>query len=314
MDNIYLKKYPLFIDFSDNNSTNPKIVGGKISNLATLWKSNFPVLNGQVLTTYMSDYLLNYIPSQSRISHNFINKNENKYFEEIRKTILNIKSPDTLSTAIKRIYSGTKRPIIIRSSATTEDGNNYSFAGIFKSFLGINTYKEIESSIKSILASIYDCSVINYCKINNIFHNKIKMSILIQQMVSPDVSGVCFTKNPINGDDQLKIESTWGFCDLLVGGEVIPDNFTVNSSGRIISKIIGSKKVMNKYLNGKLVQMQTSKDYQEKYSLTENQIISLFNLSKKIEKYFNRPQDIEWSFCKNQLIIFQTRPITSNNF
>jgi phosphoenolpyruvate synthase/pyruvate phosphate dikinase len=51
-------------------------------------------------------------------------------------------------------------PLAVRSSASAEDGRNASFAGQFKSFLGLRTAEEVTSAISACDASVREDSVV----------------------------------------------------------------------------------------------------------------------------------------------------------
>lgn len=53
-----------------------------------------------------------------------------------------------------------------------------------------------------------------------------KMGLIVQRMIKPDVAGVCFTINPISGDEnEIMIEAVNGLGEKLVGGEITPPAF-----------------------------------------------------------------------------------------
>ena len=83
----------------------------------------------------------------------------------------------------------------VRSSAFCEDSADYSFAGQFDSFLFVKK-EEVFDKIKECFLSAEKESVRAYCNQNGISPDKIKMSVIIQEMIDADFSGVLFSANP----------------------------------------------------------------------------------------------------------------------
>ena len=82
----------------------------------------------------------------------------------------------------------------IRSSFDAEDNENASFAGQFDTVLNVKR-EEVKDAFKKVKKSTYNNNAKEY---NNTFHeNEDNMTIIIQEMVQADFSGVIFTANPI---------------------------------------------------------------------------------------------------------------------
>ena len=58
------------------------------------------------------------------------------------------------------------------------------------------------------------------------------IGVVVMQLLDPEIAGVMFTQNPINGADERVIEASWGLGEVVVAGRVIPDNFRIDRSGR----------------------------------------------------------------------------------
>ena len=101
----------------------------------------------------------------------------------LKREILTIKE-------LKKILNdfNEKTKFAIRSSAANEDGTTKSFAGMYKTILNVsNNIEDIISSIKEVNDSAFSLRVKSY---NN---EKSKMNIVLQEMLIPEFSGVCFT-------------------------------------------------------------------------------------------------------------------------
>ena len=51
-----------------------------------------------------------------------------------------------------------------------------------------------------------------------------RIAVVVQALLDPEVAGVMFTKNPINGADERVIEAAWGLGEAVVAGRV-PDHY-----------------------------------------------------------------------------------------
>lgn len=77
----------------------------------------------------------------------------------------------------------------VRSSATIEDGNNHSFAGMFDTFLDVK-YKDLLDKIDKVKESVNSIRVKKY--MNDNFFNNTNMAVVIQKFIKVDYSGVWF--------------------------------------------------------------------------------------------------------------------------
>ncbi|MCW4052931.1 MAG: PEP-utilizing enzyme [Candidatus Bathyarchaeota archaeon] len=111
----------------------------------------------------------------------------------------------------------------VRSSATLEDNPSHSFAGQFKTFLNVRGMVQILESIMKVWESARSNRIALYSKKASINLERLKMAVIIQQMVEAEASGVAFTKNPMNGRDEVTIESVNGLGDSLLQDRVDPN-------------------------------------------------------------------------------------------
>jgi pyruvate,water dikinase len=143
-------------------------------------------------------------------------------------------------------------------------------------------------------------------------------------MVRSDLasSGVNFTLDPDTGFDKVVlVSSIWGLGENIVQGSVNPDEYFVykpslkNSIRQpIISRKLGSKeKTMIYDSSGSgTLNLDTKIEKQEKFVLTDAEVVKLANWSIIIEEHYGRPMDIEWAKdgLTNELFIVQARPET----
>lgn len=180
-------------------------------------------------------------------------------------------------------YFGSDAKVIVRSSANYEDKENASFAGIYESYLNVSL-EELEEKIDQVFNSIISEKALSYYSINQIPKEKVQMSVIVQEQIDPIISGVCFTKNPINLQNEIIVEYIEGNNNKFVSGLDTPKKFIFNPEFKQISET----------------------DELNNLELINSNLKSF----KEIEKIFGTPQDIEWAIDQNKnLYILQSRNI-----
>ncbi|MFX1297902.1 MAG: PEP/pyruvate-binding domain-containing protein, partial [Promethearchaeota archaeon] len=304
-------------------------VGSKAANLGKLIKDKFPIPDGFVVKTIAYDLYLsnNSLKKLIQKSLNSIDYNKAESVKNAANYISDLfersSFPKQLIEEIKLKYQAfSSFNVAIRSSATAEDLPKFSFAGQYDTYLNVKGLELILHYIKKCYASLWTNRAIIYRYKNKIPHDKVKIAVIIQEMVQSKSAGVLFTLNPITSDNkELLIESNFGLGESIVSGKCSPDQFFIKKSKR------GSFKILNKRIGikGLVAYPKSSEDkigieYKElsdesnqQPSLSENEILKLAKIGLEIEKKFNgNPQDIEWAIDQEDNIkILQTRPVTT---
>ncbi|HAO07652.1 MAG TPA: phosphoenolpyruvate synthase [Chryseobacterium sp.] len=200
----------------------------------------------------------------------------------------------------------------VRSSATAEDLPIASFAGQLDSYLNITGKQSVLNYIKKCWASLFTERAIIYRIQNDFDHRHVYISVVIQKMVFPEVSGIMFTADPVTGNREIvSIDAGYGLGEALVSGLVSADNYKVKD-GEVINKKISTKKIAIIALEGAGTEKQeVESNLQTRQVLTEKQILNLEHIGRKLEQHFGCPQDIEWCVEKKNIFIVQSRPITT---
>jgi rifampicin phosphotransferase len=331
LDLIYLKNFLLFInriiknmssyviDFQDIDKTKLDLVGGKGANLGELFSiQDIKVPEGFCVTTKAYKEIvrnnkelksllaeLTYLRSDNRKSIGEISR-------KIRKVIEEITIPENIISEILPFIKNKSNAYAVRSSATAEDLPTASFAGQQESYLNITGTDAILSNIKKCWASLFTERAVIYRLRNGIDDNNISLSVVIQEMVFPDASGIMFTADPVSSNRTIvSIDAGFGLGDAIVSGIVNADLYKV-CNGRIIDKKISTKHLAVYALkNGGTKEFEIEPEKQNTQALTEEQILQLEQIGRRIEKHFGSPQDIEWCLAKNNFYIVQSRPITT---
>jgi phosphohistidine swiveling domain-containing protein len=244
-----------------------------------------------------------------------------KVSQKIHQKIMSAEWPEDVKMGILKSYHQVIKmsgaPLVsVRSSAHDEDSALHSFAGQLSSFLYLSSDEKVLEAVKECWASAYSERSLHYRKINNLSVVNIKVSVIIQQMIDPDMSGVFFTCNPINGkNDQVIINSVYGVGEGLVSGILDADTFTIDkSTKKVVEKNVveKTKKLIRDNANQKCIEVDVEQSLHNKDSLSEKELSNLLAMAFQIEKFYGRPQDVEWAIKEGKLFILQSRPVTTD--
>lgn len=247
----------------------------------------------------------------------------------VRSLILDSQLPKILEDEILNAYATLSKEygsdaidVAVRSSGTAEDLPDASFAGQQETFLNISSPDALLQSVKECFASLFNDRAISYRESRGFNHFEVALSVGIQKMVRSDEasSGVMFSIDTESGsEDLILINSIWGLGENVVSGRVNADEFFVfkptlkDGINTILKHSLGSKKEKMLYAeNGATVNVETSKEEQNCFSITDVEVIELAKQALIIEEHYNRPMDIEWAkdAIDGRLYIVQARPET----
>ncbi|MGF7040290.1 phosphoenolpyruvate synthase [Mucilaginibacter lappiensis] len=205
-----------------------------------------------------------------------------------------------------------KDAFAVRSSATAEDLPTASFAGQQDTYLNIIGKEAILKHISKCWASLFTDRAVIYRLQSGFDHRKVHLSVVVQKMVFSQAAGILFTADPITGNRKvLSIDASFGLGEAMVSGLVNADLYKV-CNGKIIDKKISTKKLAIYALqDGGTKEQEIESEQQNKQALTDEQILQLERIGRKIEEHFGRPQDIEWCLADDTFYIVQSRPITT---
>ncbi len=238
---------------------------------------------------------------------------------EIQKRILAGKFPRKMLGEIEKTLnlivekSERERPFFaVRSSAWLED-SEHSFAGLHKTVLNVGKSGVLDA-YRVVLASLYSCDAWSY-RYNKGFHeHEAVLGVLCQLMIDPVCSGVLYTLHPTEPEKEVMLVSaSWGLGPTVVEGVARVDEYQVDrSSGHpIVSmRIVKKEKQLTLLDEGGTLWTSVSEDKQNEPSLTSQQLKQLADTGMLLERYFKRPQDIEWAIDKKgEICILQARPL-----
>jgi hypothetical protein len=264
-------------------------VGGKAFNLARLSLNDFNVPPFIILDT---DEFWNFLAKdKERYKELLLNYNASS-LSEIRKLIENkefsLISKERIKTKLDEVFKRHGK-IIIRSSATDEDGNNYSFAGMMESYPDLSIEDDVFGYIKKCYLSCFSDRAMEYRALNKLIDEELSMAVIIQSMVESDFSAVAFTTDPQTNDpDEVLISVVKGTGEKLVSGEENSDDYVVDAEGDV------------RRLSGSL-------------DIDKRIIREIADIGKKIEESYDkkRARDIEIAIKDQKIYVLQERPISA---
>jgi pyruvate,water dikinase len=243
----------------------------------------------------------------------------------IRRRIEEVPLDDGVANAVRSAYGelcerceAEAVPVAVRSSATSEDLPDASFAGEHDTYLWVRGADDVLAHLTRCWSSLFTARAIAYRRERGYDHDVVAMSVGVQKMVRPTASGVAFTLNPRDGDrSQVAIEAAWGFGEGIVSGEVTPDSFLVDKVlGEIAQRTISDKAVEYRLGAGDRVERApVDADRRTAPSLTDDQVKAVARLARQAERHYRCPQDVEWAVdadlpADQAVTLLQARPET----
>ena len=301
------------------------VVGGKGANLGEMTNAGIPVPPGFIITAnaYYDYVEESGIQSKIRQLLEPLDVHDSKKLQDValkvQQIILDTPVPKKLGEQIEEAYAKMGAGLVaVRSSATAEDLPEASFAGQQATFLNIEGGKEVVVAVQECWASLFGARAIFYRQEQGFDHFKVGIAVPVQRMVQSESAGVMFTLEPTSSDQtKIIIEAVLGLGEMIVSGDVTPDHYAVNKADmKIVTKEIKRqewKLVRNAKGKGELANIKAdlTAEEQSKQKITDDDIMFLAKMGKRLEEHYNFPQDIEWAKENNELFIVQTRPVTT---
>ena len=307
------------------------VAGGKGASLGELTRAGFRVPPGFVVTAHAFERALAAVGSpDARREVAGLPPDDHdaivRVTARVRERIASGSLPDDLGTALEdhygRLWDGTAGPVAIRSSATSEDGSDASFAGLQDTYLWVRGLPAVAEHVRRCWASLYSVESVAYRRRLGLSEDDLGMGVVVQRMVDPRCSGVMFTRSPTTGDPSVvAVEGSWGLGSAIVSGDVTPDTFIVSKvTGEIIKQAVADK--LHKHTmapggDGVLTQ-EVPASLRGEPCLSDEEIHALVRLARRVEEHYGAPQDIEWAIAgeprdappEQRIFLLQSRPET----
>jgi pyruvate,water dikinase len=311
------------------------VAGGKGASLARMAGAGLPVPRGFVVCTPAFHAFLDShggIDLVGRVTRE-LDVHETAALQaasdEIRALILGHPLPREMDEAIRHGYRtlGEQLRVAVRSSAVSEDGEAASFAGQQETFLNVRGDEAVLRDVQECWASFFSPRALFYRAQKGALSDT-RMAVVVQEMVIADKSGVLFTVDPIRKRrDRMVIEAVLGLGEGLVSGLITPDHYVLDrETGAILDEFFGQQEsaIMDDPEHGGTRHVQLHRTAHQPLGgdnevpresaariLTEDELQRLRATGLRVEASFGSPQDIEWCIRGDELLLLQSRPITT---
>jgi pyruvate,water dikinase len=303
------------------------VAGGKGANLGEMVKAGLPVPPGFVVTAQAYKQFLEASGLAPELEAAVRNLDVDDY-AQLRETADRLQArirdaavPAEIRNEILQAYAKLSRDnqtdalsVAVRSSATAEDTAQYSFAGMFQSFLNVQGEEALMQAVKDCWASLFGPRLLFY-RARQSVSGEVLVGVVVQKMVASEKSGVLFTVDPATNDrSRLVIEAAFGLGEIVVAGQITPDRYVVDKNTLELSeKDTGQKTFMltRDAKSGGNVRVDLPPEKANAEVLTNGEIRRLAGLAVRCEQHYGVPQDMEWAMEKGEILVVQTRPVTT---
>jgi pyruvate,water dikinase len=307
--------------FGEIGLTDVGLVGGKGANLGELTTAGLPVPPGFVVTAAAYLEAISGSGARARLARllSELNADDPSSLAETqraaRKEIMATPIPAEIADAIENAYRaiGHDVAVAVRSSGTTEDAGDNSFAGMNASFTNVIGLPNVLTRVKDCWASLYGERVLAY-RAEQRLTEEPAIAVIIQKMIFSEESGVMFTADPTTGAiDRMIIESVFGQGEAIVSGRVEPDTYILDKVGpRLLSVRQGKQKFkIVRGPDGADVEQPLDAGEVDRRSLSQAEIIAIAELGLRAQQHYGTPQDLEWARAAGETYLVQSRPITT---
>ncbi len=306
------------------------VAGGKGANLGELAAAGLPVPPGFVITA--EAYLAAIDASGARQKLQALQTDLessggadddallSSAAEEARALVLGTPVPPDLAEAVLAAYhrlcaeAGTPDVrVAVRSSGTSEDAGDTSFAGMNATFTNVSGDADLLERIVGCWASLYGKRVMAYRAASHLTEEP-TIAVIVQSMIPSEKSGIIFTADPSTGDTgQLVVEAVFGQGEAIVSGMVEPDTYLVPKDPlRVASVRVGHQtRQIVRDAAGADLEVEMGPEEGARRVLTDEQVLDVARLGLAVEEHYGSPQDIEWAYADGRTWLVQSRPITT---
>jgi pyruvate,water dikinase len=289
----------LVVDFGSASACLAASAGGKGASLSRMAQAALPVPPGFIVCAAAFNDFLNRGGAFEQVQAlaGTLDVHDAAALEvasaRLRELVLSAPLPADLRTEVSERYEAMGGPdaaVAVRSSACSEDGEAASFAGQQETFLNVRGAAQVLDRMQHCWASFFTPRALFYRAQKGDLTDA-GIAVVVQEMIAAEKSGVAFTADPVQRRrDRLVIEAAFGLGEAVVSGTVTPDHYLIDRKNGA---------VMREFIQG------------ERRVLEAAELDRLRELAERLEAFFGKPQDIEWSIRDGEIFLLQSRPITT---
>ena len=241
--------------------------------------------------------------------------------KEVRQMVEAEPIPDEVASEIRDAYlelpgDRVDPPVAVRSSATAEDTEAASFAGMNETFLNVRGPDEVVEAVRRCWSSLFGARTVFYRAKQGFGQADMDIAVVVQIQILSTRAGVMFTIDPASGDrGRLVIEGSLGLGESVVSGQVSPDRYVIEKETlHILKRDVKHKELVIEPLpDGGTRTRELAGDESTKPVLSDEEVIEIAQLGIRDEEHYGTPQDTEWAFDEEgRAWMLQSRPVTSS--
>jgi pyruvate, water dikinase len=299
--------------------------GGKGANLGELTAAGLPVPPGFVIGAPAYAAFCEESGLRARIAERLADLDVEdtaalaRASRRVREEVEGEAIPDRLESHIRDAYAdlagGVDLPVAVRSSATAEDSESASFAGMNETLLNVHGAEALLDAVRACWSSLFGARTIYYRAKRGFGQADMDIAVVVQRQIQSTRSGVMFTIDPASGDrDRLVIEGAFGLGEAVVSGSVSPDRYLVAKNGlHIDRREVRRKELAIVSLPGGGTETRELGEVEGRQPvLDDEEVREVAELGVQIEEHYGSPQDTEWAFDEaGEVWMLQSRPVTT---
>jgi len=305
------------------------LVGGKSANLGEVAVAvGLPIPAGFAITTAAFDAFLAHNNLVDQINQHKMDLADDlpETFESLSDRIQALFTtaavPPPVEAAILEAYDrltaqtpGGAPPLVaLRSSGLGEDGGEMSFAGQYLSLLGIRR-GDVAAAYRRVLASLFSPRAIAYRLQQGIRLDDIAMGVTCQQMVDARVSGILFTRDPVDArQPHMLVNAVWGLGTAVADGDAASDVYRIGAETPhpVLERRVARKTRRLILTDAGVAAAAVDPAQQDCACLSDDELRRLAEYGRRLEAHYGEPQDVEWAIgADRRLLVLQSRPLTA---
>lgn len=310
------------LGFEEPGGSELHAVGGKGASLGEMASAGLPVPPGFCVTTEAFSRFLAGCPEAEALlaALDAVGAEDiegvRQVGQRVRQRFTEVAVPEEVARDVMAAWRGLgpEHAYAVRSSATLEDLPDASFAGQQDTFLNVRGEQALLEKVRACWVSLFTDRAILYRRQQGYPSGAARLSVVVQRMVSPDVSGILFTADPLTGNRNVcSIDASYGLGEALVSGLVNADLYRARkATGGLLEVHLGDKAIALWPLpEGGTEKRPVPPEKSAARALDDATVARLVEVGRRIESLRGGPQDIEWCLEGGQLFVVQARPITT---
>jgi phosphoglucan,water dikinase len=236
------------------------------------------------------------------------------FLERLREVVRALSVPAEIREAVTAFFGPPSR-LAVRSSANGEDLEHLAGAGLYESVVNVPA-ADVERAVAEVWASLWTRRAAVSRQQAGIAHARIHMAVLLQELVTPDLSFILHTVNPLTGNrGEALAELAVGLGEVLASAAVpgVPYRLACDrrtGATRLLTCATFSVALRPSHEGGVT---QERLDY-ARVALSAHADSAprlgerLAQTAAFLEERLGRPQDVEGAYVGDAVYIVQSRP------